>query len=33
VKFAQRGVKVHSEVDFVAGNLWFVPVEGKPRDS
>jgi hypothetical protein len=33
VKFAQReGVKVHSEVDFVAGNLWFVPVEGKPRE-
>ncbi|MEZ5635558.1 MAG: hypothetical protein R3E92_00290 [Burkholderiaceae bacterium] len=33
VKFAQReGVKVHSEVDFVAGNLWFVPVEGKPSD-
>lgn len=33
VKFAQReGVKVHSEVDFIAGNLWFVPVEGKPRD-
>lgn len=32
VKFAQRdGVKVHSEVDFVAGNLWFVPVEGEQR--
>jgi len=33
VKFAQQeGVQVHSEVDFVAGNLWFVPVEGKPSD-
>src|SRR6218665_2334960 len=33
VKFARREeVKVHTEVDFVAGNLWFVPVEGKPRE-
>ena len=33
VKFAKReDVKPHSEFDFVAGNLWYVPVEGKPRD-
>ncbi len=33
MKFAkQEDVKVHSEVDFIAGNLWFVPVEGKPHN-
>lgn len=25
-------VKVHSELGFTAGNLWFVPIEGKPDD-
>ena len=30
VKYAKEvSVKVHSELGFTAGNLWFVPVEGK----
>jgi len=33
VSFArQKDVALYSETGFVAGNLWFVPVEGKPRD-
>lgn len=33
VRYAQNvGVKVHSDLGFTAGNLWFVPVEGKHGD-
>lgn len=33
VQFAdQHNVRVHSEYEFVAGNLWFVPVEGNRSD-
>lgn len=33
VQFAdQHNIRVHSEYEFVAGNLWFVPVEGARSD-
>jgi hypothetical protein len=33
IKYAVRvGLEVHDELDFMTGNLWFVPVEG-PRDA
>jgi len=32
-KFAKTAnVKMHAELSFIAGNLWFVPVEGKQSD-
>lgn len=33
LKFAKRAqVKLHTELDFTAGNLWFAPAEGKRTD-
>lgn len=32
-KFAKAvNVKIHADLSFIAGNLWFVPVEGKHSD-